>query len=263
MLKQLRSRKLMKRVMKITLFLVIPSFVALYGFSQLGRTGNRGGGGWYFIKIKESEMPIFGWAEIGQAEMKMAQDAVSRDYAGIFGVQNQQMADMVNKLITPQDVAIQAIDNRILFLKGRQKGLRGTQEELIRDIKSIYPQNPAAALQYIMQQSGYGNEEAFIQDQIYRMTLDKSRFLYQMQAKASLFELWQNYLLLEEKINMDYAVFEASDYMEDVNVTDAEIKQYYEDNKDIAIELHNKFYKLIEQGVIRDDLLKNRKEIQK
>lgn len=232
MLKQLRSKKLMKRVMKITLFLVIPSFIALYGFSQLGRSGQRGGGGWYFIKIKESEMPIFGWSDIGQSEMKMAQEAVSRDYQTIFGVQNQQMADMVNNLITPQDVALQAVDNRILFNKGKEKGLRGTQQELIRDIKSIYPQDPAAALQFIMQQRGYGSEEAFIQDQIYRMTLDKSRFLYHMQAKTSLFEMWQNYLLLQEKINTAYAVFEASDYMEEVEISDSEIRDYYEQNQE-------------------------------
>jgi peptidyl-prolyl cis-trans isomerase D len=231
MLKQLRSKKIMKRIMKITLILVIPSFIAFYGFSSL--TGDsRGGGGWYFIKIKDSPFQILRWSQIGDTGMKEAKQDLFREYQGLLGIQNEQMAEQVDKLISPSAIANQAIHNHVLVNLAKDMGLYSSVSELKAFIERIYPQNPQMALQYMMQMQGYTDENSFIQDQIHRMTLEKVRFLYYSQAKASLYELWQEYLLVEEKVNLAYVPIMSSSFEDKIETPDEELGKYYEANKE-------------------------------
>ena len=221
----------MRWIMKITLILIIPSFILLYGWSSI-KQGPQGGGGRYFIKIKETPLQIFRWGRIGESEMKEAKNMVERDYMNLLGVQNMQMARMVENLVTPEDVAAQAIDNRILHNIAEEKGLRATVGELKNQIKSMYPQAPDQALRYLMQSQGYYNEDAFINDQLYRMTINKAEFLFAGQAKASLFELWKEFLLMEEKVDLAYVNLTPDLYLDQVEITPDEAKKYYENNKE-------------------------------
>jgi peptidyl-prolyl cis-trans isomerase D len=230
MLKQLRSRKTMKRIMKITLILVIPSFIAFYGFSSLS-DGSRGGG-WYFIKIKDSPFQIFRWSKIDETGMKQAKQDLFREYQGLLGIQNQQMSEQVDKLITPPAIASQAIENHILINKAENMGLYASVPELKSFIERIYPQNPQMALQYMMQMQGYTDENAFIHDQLYTISLEKVRFLYYSQAKASLYELWQEYLLLEEKVDLAYVPIMSSKFEDKIETPDEELEKYYETKKE-------------------------------
>jgi peptidyl-prolyl cis-trans isomerase D len=229
MLKQLRSQKTMKRIMKITLILIIPSFLAFFGWSSM--RDRPGGGSWYFIKIKESPLQIFRWSMIGDREMKEAQTNLTMEYQGLLGL-NPQMADQAQKLITPSALATRAIDNHILFKFAKKNGLFATQQEFISLVEKIYPEDPKKAFAYIMRMQGYTDENQFIQDQIYRMSLDKSRSIFAVHAKASLFELWQQYLLMEEKVRVAYLTLQAKDFTDKVHLSEEEIKKYYEENKE-------------------------------
>ena len=135
MLKQLRSRKTMKRIMKITLILVIPSFIVLYGWSSMSRTAR--GGSWYYIKIKESPMQLLRWSSVSEWEMKQAKENLVSEYQGLLGIQNQDMASQVEKLITPDAVASRAIKNRLLIKQAKEKGLYATLPELKSFIEQI------------------------------------------------------------------------------------------------------------------------------
>jgi peptidyl-prolyl cis-trans isomerase D len=229
MLKQLRSQKTMKRIMKITLILIIPSFIAFFGWSSLN--DSPGGGSWYFIKIKESPFQIFRWSKIGDREMKEAQANLIMEYQGLLGL-NPQMADQAQKLITPSALATRALDNHILFNVAKKKGLFATQQEFISFVEKIYPQDPKRAFAYIMRAQGYTDENQFLRDQVYRMTLDKSRSVFAIHAKASLFELWHQYLLMEEKVRVAYLTFQAKDFTDKVQLSEEDVKKYYEENKE-------------------------------
>lgn len=220
----------MKRIMKITLILVIPSFIAFYGFSSL--SGGSRGGVWYFIKIKDNPFQILRWSKINENGMKEAKQEVVREYRGLLGIQDQQMAEQVNKLISPSAIATQAIQNHVLVNLAKEKGLYSTVNELKSFIEKVYPQNPQMALQYMMQMQGYTDENDFIQDQLYRMTLEKVRFLYYAQAKASLYEIWQEYLLVEETVNLAYVPIMSSSFEDKIETNDEELQNYYDTNKE-------------------------------
>ena len=67
MLKQLRSKKIMKRILQVTLFLIIPSFVFFYGWSQKANTRSPG---FYFARVKS---PGIGrWSNITEGELRFA-----------------------------------------------------------------------------------------------------------------------------------------------------------------------------------------------
>jgi len=233
MLKQLRSKKTMKRIMKITLILIIPSFIVLYGWSSMSRTGSRSGG-WYYIKVKESPFQIFRWSQVSDSEMKEAKNRLLMEYQGLLGIQNRQMATQVEKLITPVDIAREALNNKALSQMAGKKNIRGTLPELTAYIEKLYPQAPKTALAYLMNSRGFqpGQEEAFARSELYRMTLEKTRFLYASRAKASLFELWQEYLLMEEQVKVSYVPFKAVDYEEQASFTDEDIQTHYDENKE-------------------------------
>ena len=230
MLKQLRSKKTMKRIMKITLILVIPSFIVLYGWSSMSRSTH--GGGWYYVKIKERPLQILRWSRISEGEMKEAKQTLLRDYQALLGIQNREMLAQVEKLITPSALATQAINNHILISLAEEKGLVATVSELKSYIERIYPQNPQMALQYLMNAQGYRNEENFIRDQIHRMTIQKARFLFGSRAKASLFELWQEYKLMNENVHIGYVLFKGKEYIDDIELAEKDVADYFQENKE-------------------------------
>jgi len=220
----------MKRIMKITLILVIPSFIVLYGWSSMSRTSR--GGGWYYIKIKESPLQLLRWSSVSEWEMKQAKENLLSEYQALLGIQNREMASQVEKLITPDSVASRAIKNRLLIKQANDKSIYASLPELRSFIEQIHPQNPQMALQYLMRMQGYTDENSFIRDQLYRITLEKSRSLFATQAKASLFELWQQYLLMEEKLEMIYVLFNATDYQDKITLSDENTRQYFEEHKE-------------------------------
>ncbi|HPL75058.1 MAG TPA: peptidyl-prolyl cis-trans isomerase [Candidatus Sumerlaeota bacterium] len=244
----------MKRIMMVTLVLVIPSLVVYFGWVSGGARG-RDSSNWYYIKIKDNALQILKWGQVSDWEMKEAHSAAVSDYQTMINIRDQAMAEQVEKMITPTALVISALNNRVLHKIARQKGLIATVNELKNLIESIYPQNPQMALQYLMRGQRFDNEQAFVQSQIYRMTIDKAHFLFTSQAKASLFELWQDYQLREEKIDLPYVSFRGDDYIEKVEVSDDEIAQFFEEHKeDYRIPNQVKYeYFSITKNVLKDD----------
>ena len=215
--------------MKITLILVIPSFLVFFGWSSMHDRTERGS--WYFIKIKENPLQIFRWSKIGDREMKEAQMNLTMEYQGLLGG-SSQTAELAQKMITPSALATRALQNHILFNVAKEKGLFASQQEFISFLQRLYPQDPRRALAYLMQIQNYTDENQFLRDQLYRMTLDKARSLYVIHAKASLFELWQQYLLMEEKVRVAYLALQASEFADKAEVSEEELKKFYEENKE-------------------------------
>ncbi|HQH13245.1 MAG TPA: peptidyl-prolyl cis-trans isomerase, partial [Candidatus Sumerlaeota bacterium] len=220
-----------------------------------GGARGRDSSNWYYIKIKDNALQILKWGQVSDWEMKEAHSAAVSDYQTMINIRDQAMAEQVEKMITPTALVISALNNRVLHKIARQKGLIATVNELKNLIESIYPQNPQMALQYLMRGQRFDNEQAFVQSQIYRMTIDKAHFLFTSQAKASLFELWQDYQLREEKIDLPYVSFRGDDYIEKVEVSDDEIAQFFEEHKeDYRIPNQVKYeYFSITKNVLKDD----------
>ena len=232
MLKHFRSRKTMRTIMLVTLILVIPSLVVYFGWVSSRRGMGRGETGWYYIRIKENPLQILRWSNVSEGEMKEAQTTLTREYMDLIGIRDQADSDQVQRLITPSALVTEVLNNRILLKVAHEKGLLATLGELKSFIESLYPKDPQMALRYLMRGQRFDSEEAFIRAYLYRMTLEKARSLYTIQVKVSLFELWQEYLLMEEKVNLSFVTFDAQDYTTRTEVSDAEVSKYFEEHKE-------------------------------
>ncbi len=225
MLKQLRSKKVMKRILQITLFLIIPSFVFFYGWSQKAATRSPGH---YFARIK---YPGIGrWSDITEGEMRFAQNSVQTKYAQMLRIPPEVFAQQgMDKYILMYDIILEAIDNRILLNYAKKADIIITNEEIKNFIRAMFPQDTAANLKRYLnytRQTG----EGFIQAQQLRQTLSKTKYVFLTQAKASLFELWQEYLISEEKLKIDYVLFPVEQYRDKVKVEPDDLQAYFQDD---------------------------------
>jgi len=225
MLKQLRSKKVMKRILQVTLFLIIPSFVFFYGWSQ--KASNRSPG-FYYARVK---YPGIGrWSDITEGELRFAKSDLHTQYAQILRIPPEVFTQQgLDKYILTYDMILEAIDNRILLNYAKKADIIVTHEEIKNFIRAIFPQDTAANLKRYLYDTSQ-TEEGFVQAQQLRQTLGKTKYLFLGQAKASLFELWQEYLISEEKLKIDYVLFPVAEYRDKVEVEPDDLQAYFQDH---------------------------------
>ncbi len=225
MLKQLRSKKIMKRTLQITLFLIIPSFVFFYGWSQKASTRSPG---FYFARIK---YPGIGrWSDITEGELRFAKSDLQTQYAQMLRIPPEVFTQQgLDKYILMYDIILEAIDNRILLNYSKKADIIVTNEEIKNFIRAMFPQDTAANLKRYLNYTRQ-TEEGFVQAQQLRQTLGKTKYLFLGQAKASLFELWQEYLISEEKLKIDYVLFPVEEYRDKVEVEPDDLQAYFQDH---------------------------------
>lgn len=225
MLKRLRSRKVMKRILRITLFLVIPSFVVFYGWSQKMSVRNPG---FYFARIKR---PGIGrWSTVGEGELRYAKNDLQTKYARMLGIDPASFTQRgLDKYVLMYDIILDAIDNRILLNYAKKADIMVTDEEITNLIRAMFPQNTVQLLKRYLNATRQ-SEQAFFQDQRLKQTLGKTKYLFYGQAKASLFELWQEYLLSKEKLKIDYVLFPVEQYRDKVKVEPDDLQAYFQEH---------------------------------
>lgn len=233
MLKQLRSRKLMKRVLRVTLILIIPSFIMFYGWSQITR-GGRGGGGedFEFAKIKAKKtLNPFRWNQINRSEMKLANDQVRSEYEAMIANQIKdpnQMPDM-RELVTPQQNIQKALENYVLEDYATNMKITVPMEEIRSLVESMFPQNTQQYFKRYLELTRQ-SEDYFVFSQSEYLKLAKAKLQIQSRAKVSLFECWLSYLELKEKLKVAYTILPASQFIEKVVVNEKDLKDFFDKN---------------------------------
>jgi peptidyl-prolyl cis-trans isomerase D len=228
MLRYLRSQKLMRTVMRLTLILVIPSFILFYGWSTIKSGGGRGGGGFYYARVKKAT--IGRWSEIQDYELRAARERLTRDfmnYAMLIGLPPALFQqEGMERYIRMKDMVYEAIKERILLDYARKHGLTVTDNELKMQIKAAWPKDTALYLRAYLRQNRMSEAE-FISKQKHDLLLRKAEEQIMSQAKVSLFELWQEYLLSEEQIKIDYVKFPVEAYLDRVSVNEDEVEKFF------------------------------------
>jgi peptidyl-prolyl cis-trans isomerase D len=228
MLKQLRSRKVVKRIMLWTIILVIPSFITFYGWQ---RSAGRGGAGEYgreSVALVKDAWWGLRWRAISPAEQELAHDEVIQRYLRLFQSQGLRVArEDVRNLVGPREIADEAIDSYYLEQLARRNGLSVTRDERRNIIAQTFPgQSPETILRILAQQQMTVNQ---LDNEItYRATLNKAQSYIYSFAKASLFELWQEYLIGQEKIQIQYARVLPQEFRSKVNPTTDTLRGYFE-----------------------------------
>lgn len=227
MLKQLRSRKAMKSVMFWTLVLTIPSFVFFYGWQSSQNQQQQEAAAVGYIKDK-----WFGLRErpITPFEREMASDELENRYYMFFqGMGMQPRPEEVRSLIHPEDVAREAIDEYLFIHNAEKKGVDVSQQEVVQYMRRLFAgRSPDEIRKYL--ESQRLSEDAFAARLAHDRLLAKARMLVTSRAKASLFELWQEYLVGNEKIRVQSVRIPVIDFEQKVEVTTDSLESFYTNN---------------------------------
>jgi len=233
MLRQLRSRKVTKRIMFWTLVLVIPSFVFFYGWqsSSKRRAGRDGIEREGLVLFKDR---WFGLRERYSSPMaeELARRTLQQEYLYMFRSQQMQVApEEVRSLIGPAEVARQVMTAYYLDRLVRQMGLQVTEEEVQRLVEGMLGGRPVEDLRRQLQREGM-TEQELVEDLAYRQGENKGKNVIYSLAKASLFELWQEYLISQEKIQIRYVVIPTQDFEKQVQPTTDSLRAFYQAHGD-------------------------------
>ncbi|MCX7765937.1 MAG: peptidyl-prolyl cis-trans isomerase [Candidatus Sumerlaeia bacterium] len=232
MLKQLRSQKVMRRVLRITLILIIPSFVFYYGWSSSRRSEQQREN--TIATIKHTKFSRA--QEITPEDLIEAEDRLTEQFAGfarLLGVpQRFFLNPRIREAIPNLDKIMDAIHFYLLLHFANQQGIITDQEEIVTRFRSLWPQNTAAYIRQYMNARRINNEQYLIWREQQDTNVSKSKYMFYAEARASLFELWQQFLITDEKIKIDYVKIPLAELKDSVEVTDEALARYYEEHKE-------------------------------
>lgn len=231
MLKQLRSKKAMKRVMFWTLVLTIPSFVFFYGWSKsqqrddfrdraVARVKDR----WFGLR----------WRPLGVGDRDLAADRLTNEIQQWAAGRGMRIPrDEARNLLGGREVAREAINTYYLKRLAREKGLGVTQAEIDTILQQMFAgsANPKADYERFLKYQRQSSDR-------FKWTLANEHMLAKAEAhiasraKASLFELWQEYLISQESIQISYVSIPSKQFRDQVEVTTDSLLLYYQDHKE-------------------------------
>lgn len=203
MLQQLRNPYWMKWGMWVVLGLTIPSFVAFYGFSNVGQGGTHVAVGTLITVEKDGEKHELGKNDLLAARSDAANyyysiaAAIVPDPNQIAGLRREVYEALGSnpKLYAPFAVADVALQDRLQKL-----GIRVTDAQVSEYLRN-QGVTQANFAQHFGRQTQYevaANIRATLQTESAERTVNSM-------ARTSLLELWQEYCLREERITASYA----------------------------------------------------------
>lgn len=220
MLDFLRKRK-RSWIITILLGLIIIVFIAFYGGSKYRDTGGQD------VALVNGEI-------ISQREFALEYErAVDRYRELLKGSLSPEMLKSLNIKRTLLDELIQ---KRLLLQEARAMGLTVTDDELASFL-SLTPE---------FQVAGRFNKERYIQllranrltpadfeeQQRQQLTIQRLYGLILDSVQVPEAEVRDRYRLEQEKINLNYVRLPLSQFLSDVKVSEEEIKQFYDQNKE-------------------------------
>ncbi|MCB2153932.1 peptidyl-prolyl cis-trans isomerase [bacterium] len=241
MMQKLRSRYVMKKILWAILILTIPSFVLFYGFSGSGRSGNQPQLGNTFVEIQTNH----GKQEITREDMKSARDSLSYYYSMFLG-QNATNAQrtQISSALTNKEIADYAVSAAAMQQLGEEWGIAVSMEQVSRYLSNMGLTDQTLPL-YLQQRRI--SKKQLIAQSLFDLQNSRTQQLVGSVARVSLLELWQEYLLQNEELKAEYAVLKTSDLLDSIEVTDAEVAEYYNDHLDNYIEPEKRIYRYIKR----------------
>ncbi|GAB4324084.1 MAG: hypothetical protein Kow0059_19530 [Candidatus Sumerlaeia bacterium] len=227
-------RKKQKPILKWTLILVIPSFIAFYGWSTItGANRSPDNPDSWWIRIKD-EKAGGGWQEITQWDMRQARESLMDRYIGLlqnagFGAQAAQLVRQFESAITNERLAMEAIDNAILRMYARERGLTVSADELQSYVTQAYRGLNSEQARRFLQSQGL-TEQAFLAQARQRLLLEKARREVAAPAFVSVYETWQEYALSEQGLKVAALELNQADFINDVVVEEAALQDYFTKN---------------------------------
>ncbi|MCX7625747.1 MAG: peptidyl-prolyl cis-trans isomerase [Candidatus Sumerlaeaceae bacterium] len=227
MLRKLRHEKVMRGIMIAVLAIVIPSFVAFYGWqSRMGRGGLPEG---VAATIKFGS---FGdKMEVRKVDMAIARQVFLNKLQGYARLTKENLdPKAVEELATPNAIVREAINLKFLEHFARENGIIVTEDEVMEEIKrQVPPEQREMFIRYIEQRTGMSFDE-YIARERYARLLNRVRDLLAARTRVSVYDAWLAYKAKNEKLVLDYVKLLAEDFANKAQVSEDELKAFYEKN---------------------------------
>ncbi len=236
-LHDLRSHGVVKFFAYIGFGLIIISFVVFYGWNpQKMRDAERGATAYAKMRSDDplSFLPWRKWENIGGGEVKLGRDLVKNERLGLLDPQIVQFMQRQGRgfdwVVNDEDGIRKAVDLRILRREAQRQGLLVTDDETLKHIRSIWGTDAERLNQYL-QNRGI-SEEQYLREIRDEEVAFRAQNAVANQARVSLFELWQEYVLISEKIKLKIASYPAAEMAKNLKVTDDELQSYLTEHQD-------------------------------
>ena len=237
MLAQMRSKKFVKRIMKWTLILVIPSFVFFYGYTPSGDS-NAGQLPWY-AKVK-TRFGGLAWDKIQGDEMQQAQNQLNNYLANMGAGTN------ASRFLNNESSLRTAVNNRIQDELIVEYGFVTNSNELLPQYEMMQqifamqtgqmPSKEALASYITMPQRlggmGFYNVEDFERSAARDLNLNKVQSAIAENVRPMLWEEWDYYRQSTQNLSLDYVDFLGTSYSGQVEVTTDSLKQFFAENSE-------------------------------
>ena len=227
MLRQLRSPRLKTALWIGLSIIVIPSFVVFYGW----QSKPAGSGDFTPDAAASLELPGSGKVEIMQPQYQRAKEDLRDDllfHAAVTGRPLDRSA--VEGVLDTQFVVQRAIDLEILKDFARRNGIVVPVEEVVSELQRMVPPAQRPLLIAELRRRGTSLEQEVINRQ-YATLLNRVRTLLVEQTRVSLYEAWIHYRLQNEKLVLDVAKFNVGDYLPKVEMDEAALTAFFEENR--------------------------------
>ena len=223
-----------------TLVLVIPSFVFFYGWQSSSQRNEYGYK--YLARVKDRWFGLR-WRNLTQYDEYRARRILIERYRRFMqslGLPEDAVAKATS-LVGPQEIARAALDAYFMQRLARRKGLTVTELELreiiqgtVQALRAQYPNIGATDSEVFRAflKAQRMSEQEYLSNLAYERQLAKAEYYIASRAMTSLFELWQEYLIGQEKIRIRYVRIPRADFEKKVVPTTSSLYVYFEDNKE-------------------------------
>lgn len=235
-LHELRSHPVIKYLAYVGFTFIIISFVFFYGWSsndpQSGGAFDKQAYAQYRSSSWDSFLPWKSHEKILPPEVRGARSIATEDKLSLIQPQIRalltQQGQNFDWLVTNEEAAVAAMDQRILQRESDRRDIVVTEEDVENFIRS-QPGMTKNVLDQILFQRGISFGQ-FKQELRQEQTATRVKNYIGAEVRVSLHELWLEYLLLSEKISLEIVSYPVENYVEKVEVTDEALQAYLEEN---------------------------------
>lgn len=226
MLRQLRSAEKMKKVIWIGLLLiVVPSFVAFYGWSSYSNTsGNKP------ITAAKVKFGLMDTAEVDQLDMHRAEQMARGQFMSYARNNNVSLDPAgLDKFVGSREIVDQAINLEILRHYAKEHGIVVTPNDAVEELAKQIPPEQRKMLPEMLRRQNMTWDQLVQQTQD-GMLMQRVRDTLGAQTRVTQYEAWLDYELKNEQLTADYVRLDTSDFVSSVTVDDKGLDEYFKQN---------------------------------
>jgi len=237
MLKILRTKT--RKVMLTTLILVIPSFVFYFGWQSIsGRQGGAAADLARFRPTPSARGAVKGWSKwvkVSREELLMTRRKMRSELRNMFGPSIDRMLERdlsEEELLPTKDIIRETIDDWYLNYFADHQKISVSDAELTALIDEYFKDYPYVEQREAILRNQGMNVPEFESRLRLLERFKRSLQFFGEQARPSLADLWDSFVMEKQKLRLDYAFFDSKNSENKVDISDAAIEAYYKQSGD-------------------------------